>query len=108
MHLFAVVVLYIVAQVVVALLAQLLFAVDSVAVVLLLWLHVYMGALCAPCFPLPLPLSLLYPVPLPALGYPLPLLLPLPPALPLRPLPPIIIGSLHTTLLAAPICLSGG
>ena len=59
MHLFAVVVLYIVAQVVVALLAQLLFAVDSVAAVLLLWLRVYMGAFGAPCFPLPLPLSLL-------------------------------------------------
>ena len=102
MQLLAVVMFYIVAQVVVALLAQLLFAVESVAAVLLLWLRVYMGAFGAPCFPLPLPLSLLYPVPLPALGYPLPLLLPLPPALPLRPLPPIPIGSLHT------ICLSGG
>ena len=52
MHLFAVVVLYIVAQVVVELLAQLLFAVDSVAVVLLLWLRVYMGAFLCTLLPL--------------------------------------------------------
>ena len=83
MLLFAVVLLYLVALVVVALLAQLLFAVKSVAAVLLLWLRVYMGAYGAPCRPLPLPLPLLYPLPLLALGYPLPLLLPLPSDIPL-------------------------
>ena len=35
-----------------------------------------MGAQGAPCRPLAPPLHLLYPLPLPALGYPLPLLLP--------------------------------